>query len=475
MPVDNFHPLYEMHEKRAQRTRDAVEGGDAIKGRGTEYLPDPSGDTSQMPRVEQQEAQERYRAYKQRALYLGVTGRTHDGMVGAVFRKDPSVDLPAPIEHLKDDADGNGMGLAQFARGTISALLKEGREGILVDFPEAEDGLIRTQEQGRRRTREESRSLRPVFRAYSSANIINWRRKGDQLALVVLREPYEIGNDEFTHDWDWQYRVLTLDSDGLYVQRVFRGGSEVASAQPRDSLGRRWRFIPFAFVGAHNNNEHPDKPLLLDMADVNIAHYRNSADQEEAGFIAGQPMVHIDIGDLDGEEWDRLNPGGIKVGSRNGIQTKGGRMEMVQAEERNILNRLMEQKESQMLSIGARLIEQGGGNQTAEEVRAKSGTENATLATVTENANAAIVDCMEWALMFADANADVEQIEFELNREFYPEKADPQDVTARIQELDRGVIALSDYRAWRRRNGGIDPNRTDEEIDAEIQAGGALL
>ena len=39
MPVETLHPDYERHEKKARRVRDAVEGSDAIKRRGTDYLP----------------------------------------------------------------------------------------------------------------------------------------------------------------------------------------------------------------------------------------------------------------------------------------------------------------------------------------------------------------------------------------------------------------------------------------------------
>lgn len=464
MAVDTVHPLYEFHEQRAQRTRDAVEGADMIKYRDRVYLPDPSGDITKLKEPEKSDAIARYKTYKQRALWLGVTGRTHDGMVGAVFRKDPSIDLPSVIGYMANDADGNGMGIDGVSRLVVSGLLREGRQGLLVDYPEAEDGL----------TREQTAGLRAAIRIYTSENIFNWYRRGDQISLVVLRETYEIGDDEFTHDWDYQYRVLTLDSKGLYVQRVFRGGAEVARVEPRRADGSRWPFIPFMFAGARNNDEHPDKPLLLDMADINIAHYRNSADQEESAFIAGQPMIHVDTGDSTTEDFRDHNPE-IRLGVQQGVVTKGGSIEMVQAESRNIYNELMEHKEKQMLSIGARLIEQSNGPQTAEEVRAKSATENATLSTVRDNANDAMNQALAWALQYMDMRVSSDDIEYDLNRQFYPEQADPQEVMARIQELDRGLIAKKDYRDWRRRTGGISPERTDEEIDEEVQAGGAIL
>lgn len=454
MPVETLHPDYERHEKKARRVRDAVEGSDAIKRRGTEYLPDPDPDDP-----------ERYANYKMRALWLGVTKRTHDGMLGAVFRKNPEAELPSVIEYMRDDADGSGMSLTQFARGAVSDTATNGRDGVLVDYPEAEDGLTQEQAQG----------LRATLRAYPSNTITNWRRDGEQLALVVLLEHYDEPVDEFQVNQEKQYRVLSLDDQGYYVQRVFRHNEEVSRSEPRMANGERWPFIPFQFIGAGNNDEHPDNPLLLDIADVNIAHYRNSADLEEASFIVGQPMFHVDVGDTSTQEWNDLNPNGVTVGARRGIQTKGGKVELVQAEERNLPLKLMEQKEAQMLAIGAKLIEQRGGNEREEAVKARTGAENANLSTLADNVSDGLENCLEWAALFMTSADVFDDITFRLNQEFYEQGADPQMVMARIQEVDRGLIAKADYRAWRRKTGGIDPDRTDEDIDAEVQSGGLEL
>ena len=462
MPVDTPHPAYIAHEKKAQRVRDAVAGSDAIKGARTAYLPHPVAGYERLTGELLQEADDRYAAYLQRASWLGVTGRTHEGMLGGVFRKAPTAELPSSIDYMLEDADGSGMALEQFAKLCVSALEQSGRAGVLVDYPEAEDGL----------TREQARGLRATLRYYDSQSIINWRREGEALTLVVLRETYEDEVDEFERNQETQYRVLRLEG-GVYTQQVYRDNKPAGEkVTPRDAAGNAWREIPFQFLGVKNNDAIPDKPLLLDIADLNIAHYRNSADLEEGAFLCGQPMLHVDIGDLDANQWQELNPNGVQVGSRRGIQTKGGSIAMVQAEERNLPLSLMEQKEKQMLAIGARLIEQRGQNETAEAVRARSGAENASLSSVATNVSNGIENALRWALGFMGGTGDVI---YQLNQQFYAEDADPQEVIARIQELDRGLIAKKDYRDWRRRTGGIDPERTDDEIDADVATGGTDL
>lgn len=454
MPVETLHPDYERHEKKARRVRDAVEGSDAIKRRGTEYLPSPDPDDP-----------ERYANYKMRALWLGVTKRTHDGMLGAVFRKKPEAELPSVIEYMRDDADGSGMSLTQFARGAVSDTATNGRHGVLVDYPEAEDGLTQEQAQG----------LRATLRAYPSNTITNWRRDGEQLALVVLLEHYDEPVDEFQVNQEKQYRVLSLDDQGYYVQRVFRHNEEVSRSEPRMANGERWPFIPFQFIGAGNNDEHPDNPLLLDIADVNLDHYRSTAVRRDASSIVSQPLVHIDIGEMATREWQELNPNGIAIGARRGVQTKGGAVAMVQAAPNDMSRQDMMDAEAQMLAIGAKLIEQRGGNEREEAVKARTGAENANLSTLADNVSDGLENCLEWAALFMTSADVLDDITFRLNQEFYEQGADPQMVMARIQEVDRGLIAKADYRAWRRKTGGIDPDRTDEEIDAEVQTGGTEL
>ena len=462
MPVDTPHLAYTAHEEQAQRVRDAVAGSDAIKARGIAYLPHPQEEYDTLTGEAKTIADKRFDALKKRAVWLGVTKRTHDGLLGAVFRQEPKIDLPTPIAYMEADADGSGGNLEQFAKVATSSTIKAGAHGILVDYPEAEDGL----------TREQTRGLRATLRHYTSDNIVNWHRDGEQMTLVVLREAYAKEVDEFERDWYWQYRVLRLE-DGVYSQQVYRDLQPVGEkVEPRRANGARWERIPFAFAGALTNDESLDAPLLLDIADLNIAHYQSSADRREASHIVGQPMIHIDIGETSVQDWNELNPTGIQVGARRGVQTKGGTMAMVQAEPNDMSRQDMQDLEAQMLSIGARLLTNGGQNETAEAVRARSGAETANLSTVAHNVSDAIHQCLEWALEFMGGSGE---ITFKLNQEFYPEDADPQTVMAMYQGIDRGLMADTDFFDWARKRGLIAPGRTDEQIRAEAQAGGANL
>ena len=56
---------------------------------------------------------------------------------------------------------------------------------------------------------------------------------------------------------------------------------------------------------------------------------------------------------------------------------------------------------------------------------------------------------------------------FIINDDFYDKSIDAQMLMAKIQLLDRGVIAKTDLRASLRKAGEVE--RTDEEIEAEAE------
>ena len=103
---------------------DCVEGERAVKEAGEKYLPKPAAEK------DEEYARKRYKAYKTRAVFYNVTGRTLEGLVGQVFSKDSSIDLPDSLERYEPDLDGAGTPLEQQAKATLKATLSFGHCGI---------------------------------------------------------------------------------------------------------------------------------------------------------------------------------------------------------------------------------------------------------------------------------------------------------------------------------------------------------
>ena len=329
--------------------RDCISGEPTIKGAQTVYLPMPNAeDTSK-------ENKARYDSYLKRAVFYNVTRRTLNGLVGQVFMRDPVVKVPSLLNPVIENASGTGVSLTQQSKKTLSLTLAYSRAGLLVDYPEVPEGgaSVADLEAGR---------VRPTITTYAPQEIINWRltERGAEeiLSLVVLAEAYCFADDGFEMKNAAQFRVLKLDENGEYVMELWqepqptswdgsktpKGNFQLSKVlRPRGADGLPLREIPFMFVGSENNDSSPDNPNLYDLASLNIAHYRNSADYEEACYVVGQPTPV-----LTGltEEWVKdVLKGTVAFGSRGGIPLPvGGDAKLLQATENTMIKEAMEAK-----------------------------------------------------------------------------------------------------------------------------------
>lgn len=427
-----------------------------------EYLPMPD------PTNQSGENKERYQQLKKRAMFLNITGRTRTGLLGAVFRKTAEVDLPAQVQYLLENASGDGTSLEQLSKDAVGECLDTGRGGFLTDFPKIDT-------EGRPRTRAESGGMQAWVHHYPALSIINWREDviggRKRLALVVLHEVLnEPTEDGFEFQSIDQYRALILE-DGVYKQRVYRQDRpEGEESIPTDHNGNTLDHIPFHFYGAENNDAAVDKGPLEDIADVNILHYGNSATVEEAGFIASQPTLFITTG-MQPDDWLKANPNGIHIGSRRGHNLGStGTATLLQAEETQLARELMKDKETQMQMIGARIVQQAGGAETAEAVRIRYSSDNSVLGTIAGNVSEALKLAILDAELFMIGQADPNKTVFWLNQEFFDDQMDAQMILAQVQLWQQGIIAKADLRTNLRQAGTIESDRTDEDIDDDIEA-----
>lgn len=466
MAVSNPHPEYQKYLPVWTRTRDAVKGSRAVKEKKHQYLPVPdntSGDEAKGTETI------RYRQYIKRAVYTNFTGRTKNALVGAAFRKQPNFILPDQLGYLLQDATGDGLSLVQLAKDELSNLLETGRTAFLVDYPATDENLSAEQVARLR--------LQANIIPYTAEQVINWRTQSVNgrrlLVLVVLAENYSVQKDEFDHTADVQYRVLRLREDG-YSTQIYRDdepyGEEV---YPTKADGSRWMEIPFQFVGAKNNDSTIDEAPLADIADVNMAHYRNSADYEESCFLVGQPSLFI-THSLSAEQWKQYNPQGIKLGSRSGhVLGDSGSATLLQANPNQLVMEAMKAKENAMVSIGARIITDRAGNETAEGARIRFASENSVLGDLVDNLSEGIEICLQWVGEFMGIAPD--EIEFNINTEFYDKSVDPQLIMSMVTLMDRDIIGEQDIFDRLKSAGVVDPERTLEDVREERGTSNPLI
>lgn len=456
-------PEYKAVQYRWRLVRDVCKGSETIKEAGDRYLPRPNAaDTSR-------DNKDRYEAYKKRAVFYNATGRTKHSLVGAVFRTWPTLTVPGALDYVSKDIDGQGVSVYQQSQSVIGHLLEVGRHGLLVDYAAVEAGTVSKAD-------ELSGRARANIASYTAESIINWktRQVGGQhlLSLVVLRETVDVDTDDgFGSERVVQYRVLRLDVSGQYTQEVWEEGSsattqKVAPFTPLNGLGRPWQVIPFQFLGSENNDTSIDDAPLYDMAEVNIGHYRNSADYEEAAYLVGQPQPWM--AGLD-EQWrDHMEESGIFLGSRAPwMLPVNGTCGVWQAQPNTVAKEAMESKKQDMVSLGARLIERGSAVKTATQADNDSAAEHSVLSLVVSNVSEAYSQCLEWMAEFVNASGEVV---YKLNQDFSQITLDATILAALFNAVQGGKLPEGDFWQYLRDRGVINPEKTDDEIRGELEA-----
>lgn len=452
LELTNMLPQYDL-------IRDCIEGSQKIKKAQDKYLPIPNAEDGG-----ELTTGSRYQAYLKRAVFYNVTKRTLAGLIGQVFLRDPVSEYPTLLDPLKDDFSGSGVSMDQFAFMATGENIAYGRLGVLIDYPDVDVPATQADLQ--------SGKVRPAVLMYPSRSIINWRtivKNGREiLSLVVIFEQAIIDDDGFEQLYQDVWRVLSLDKDGLYQVQLYEktsGNFSVSETYfPKDAKGNRLTEIPFTFVGVFNNNASVDEPPMYDMAELNIAHYRNSADYEEACFLCGQPTLA-----LSGltEDWvNNVMNGKVALGSRGAIMLPtNGKAELIQAQENTMPKEAMDAKERQMVALGAKLVEQKTVQRTLGEAELENTAETSILGSIAKNVEKAMVFALTWCARFV--GADENGIKYELNTEFDLTQLDFNERGQTLKEWQAGAITFSEMRQNLRR-GGI-ASLDDDKAKAELK------
>jgi hypothetical protein len=451
--------------------RDCLAGEQQIKSRRTKYLPMPN------PEDTSTENMARYQSYLTRSVFYNVAARTQAGLVGQVFLRDPQVEVPALLQPVVNDATGSGVPLMQVAQELTGFGVGFGRAGVYVDYPsvqpvEGQDADNDDAPPATSVAQLESGEVRATIRVVAPWDAINYRVKARGakivLSLIVFREDQIIDDDGFETKKKDQWRVLRLDENDQVVIEIYRSKQGTRADEtyyPTDATGARLKDIPFTFVGAVNNDPKPGPMPMYDLCSLNIAHFRNSADFEEATYMLGQPTPWF--GGLT-EQWVKDVMGGrVVLGSRSAIllpvNSSAG---LLQVDPNTLAKEAMDQKEAQMLALGAKLVEGSQVQRTATEADIDNVSETSILSSVASNVGAAIEFALNVASMFTGATG---KIVYDLNTEFDLVNLSPEERKTLLAEYQANAITFEEYRAALRRAGiaYLDDKAAKKQLDEQ--------
>lgn len=289
--VKTQHPEYTKRERQWRIMRDVMEGDDAIKQAGETYLPRPSTAHACFDSYELKQ----YEAFKGRSIFTDYTAQIHDCLHGMIESRPAKIDAPQNMKGDKflNNVDYQGNSADQFFSDGLDDVLVTGFGGILVDLPDVDPNMSKAQA--------EKKNVHPYLSYYKAESIINWKFKYvdgiKKLSLVVLKEFVEKGDDQFYHVKTEQYRVLSLNEQGIYTIQIWTSakgddGIEKMSAGPVKPFqvnGQTIDYIPFIMLPF----TEPVKPILYDIAKLNIHHYQVTADYQNGAHLTSRPTGYF--------------------------------------------------------------------------------------------------------------------------------------------------------------------------------------
>lgn len=438
------HPDYIKELPRWTRIRDAIDGSDAIKDKTHIYLPKPEAMSA-----------DRYQVYLNRAQWYDVSDRTQQGLRGAMFTREPTVEVPPVMEPQIDRMSMRGLKFLGLARRIAGEILALGRFGVLLDRGESEDSI----------------NVLPKVATYVAETITDWsseKRDGEwTLTRVVLREP-EDGDDR---SGKHQFRELVLDPDGRYVVRIWKknetsGKFEVGPDVFPTIGAQRMDFIPFVFFGAVDLDPAAKKPPLLPLVDANIGHYQLSADLRQALFLTGQPTPWA-AGAREGEVPMALGSGELWL-----FEDSDAKVGLLEYEGQGVgaIRQEMQDTEHRMVLLGARFFEASKqGVEAADAVRLKHAGDSATLTSIALTVGEGLTRVLQWAAQMARISAPEDAISVQMSMDFLAVPMTPQEIEAALKAWQQGAIAYKDLFTLLQRGDVIAEERTEEDVKGEIE------
>lgn len=466
--VRTLHPDYKNFAGKWKRCRDVMAGQDAVHAAGEEYL----------PKLKEQTPED-YKAYKMRAGFYNASWRTVAGLKGMMFRKPPKQEIAASVEPYTDNIDLKGNSLDQFVQDVACDTLEVGRIGLLVDYPPAlanEDGSPLT------RAQVEQQGQRPTIVSYTAESIINWKFRTVNnvtlLSMVVLTEQHSEPDpkDEFGEIVETRYRVLDLDAANLYRVRTFRiddrGNDQQIGADIYPLMnGKKLDYIPFVFIGADGTDARLEEPPLLDLVDLNLDHYRVTADYKHGIHFTGLPTPWV------AGYQSTLSESGVPqtkvyIGSQSIImfpdpQTKIGFLEV--SGDFNALRVCLDAQKQEMATLGARMLADSSIRQveTFGATAIKHVAENSILAAIAISVSTGVKTALQWFQEWAGASGNVV---YDINRDFMPVQMDAPTLTAYMAAWQGGALSEAELFDLFKRGDLIEADKTLEDHQGEIDA-----
>lgn len=255
---------------------DALLGGTrAMRKAGNKYLP-------QWPN----EKDDAYNCRLATAVLFPAYKRTVETLTGKPFSEPITIgdDVPPQLVEWIQDIDLQGRNLDTFGADLLEMALGRGICGILVDYP-TKDENVRTVAD------ERAAGLRPYFVQICHDQVIGWRAEyvngGWRLTQLRILECIEEPDGDFGVKKIQQIRVL---EPGIW--QTWRKNAKDVWVLDKEGT-TTLDIIPYVPVYGKRTGFMTAEPPLIEVANLNVAHWQCASDQQTILHMARVPILAV--------------------------------------------------------------------------------------------------------------------------------------------------------------------------------------
>jgi len=376
--------------------------------------------------------------------------------IGTALRKPISLadELSTPEwEALFNNATLDGDSLTIFSRRLLESAIDSGWAGILIDFPKVEGVLNLAQEK--------ALGLRPYFSLVPMADVLGWQTTtdtiqvgdsvtyGERLTQLRIRDSVSEPDpeDEFHQITRPAVRVFDQpEKEGAVTCRLFvlkasnQGEQERWTLEDESVLGIP--LIPFVatYAGVQDGFMRA-RPMLLDVARLNLSHWATSADLAHSLHLSASPTLVISGVQTAGENADvSVSPDrslflADPTSKAEWIGAPSGGTEMM-------LKRLATLENAMQHLAPVQLqVKSTTGVEAAAAKKLDRAQSDAQLSVIVSQ----LEDALNQALAIAALYMQIDPVELKLPRDFSPDVMEPADIKEFAALTTQGLLSSDTF------------------------------
>jgi len=440
--IGQYDEIYNDLKSDWIRIKDFVKGERQVKNSAVqnEYIVVPVGIESKSDKA---------RAYIQRGFFPELANTALNEANGRIFQQEPILPEKEKIDVLgKDfysDVDGSGNSISEIISKVVNNLNSTTRCGILVDYANVGTYMNEAQRQ--------QSDDRVVWSFYDTLDILSVKtNRSGKIIKIELAEKIEsdyitLESEDIIHE---VRRVLFIDNDGIYKQRIYEYNSKNEKYELFDDeiiplmQGKTLNYIPFIIFNGKTNNAEVYKPRLLDMVETINSIYKNWTDLEHMIYNICTPVRYgTGINDEDLSKISQAGPTKFwaiaNPEAQLGVLDIGG----------NGLTYAIQNIESK-LKIAERLgyVFLDSGAKTATQSMIETTGRLITLYDVAKSTSEGIMKCLEISMIWVKGFYDEEDIKVSINIKSDISTFEANNLTALINSYISGLLRKQDVHKY---------------------------